>query len=338
LSLVILEDLLNYTGLITRMISFDNFAEPLNFVLAPLSYFYIIFGLYPEKKPNIWPHFVFFGFYLFYCIFYYAQPDAFKFNSFLYCYHPELPQLPVMLKFSPDPLGMRTFVNEMILVQIAFYLALSGKLLLTEYKKLGLRIWNLNSGNIGIYRNFALHVLAIALLVLIVKATFGRDIGDYFIASYCAFLLYLTSFSIINRSSFFSEALNENMVKYQKSSLNDHQKEEILLKLETVMTRDAYYRSNLASLSDISDRVNESQHRVSQVINEKTGMNFYSWLATYRIEEAKKVLSGPESMKLKIDEIAEMVGYNSKASFNKVFKTITGQTPSEFRNASRAKS
>lgn len=186
-----------------------------------------------------------------------------------------------------------------------------------------------------VYRNFTFHFLVIALIVIFVKVKFGRDIGDYFIASYCALLLYLTSFSIIKRSSFFNETHNEANIKYLKSSLNDQQKDEILEKLVVLMTKDYYYKSNLASLPDIADRINETQHRVSQVINEKTGLNFYTWLATYRIAEAQKVLSGSDAMKLKIEEIAEMVGYNSKASFNKVFKSLTGQTPSEFRNAAR---
>lgn len=338
LSLVILEILLNYTGLITRVIYLDNFAEPLNFILAPLFYFYVYFGLYPERKPKVWPHFAFFFLYLLYCFFYFAQPDAAKYNSYIFCYHPELPMPQIHYTFSPDPLGIRQYVNELILIQIGFYLSLAGRLLFIEYKKRGLNIWSFKNETIQVYRNFTFHFLVIALIVIFVKLKFGRDIGDYFIASYCAFLLYLTSFSIIKRSSFFNETLNESNVKYLKSSLNDQQKEEILEKLSALMTKEDYYKSNLASLSDIADRINETQHRVSQVINEKTGLNFYAWLATYRIEEARKVLSGPDSMKLKIEEIAEMVGYNSKASFNKVFKSLTGQTPSEFRNTAREKS
>lgn len=335
LSLSISEILLNYTGLITRIISFDNFAEPLNFALAPLFYFYVFFGLYPERTPKIWPHFLTFAVYLVYCLFYYLQPNEFKFNSYLYCYYPEISPAPLNLKFSPDPLGIRRFVNELTLLQLIGYLFFSCRILFAEYKKLGLKFFSPNQGHIRLYRNFTLHLLGIIVVFVVVKLKFGRDIGDYFIASYSAFLLYVASFSIVNRSSFFSESLNDNSVKYQKSSLGESQKDEILQKLETLMTRDYYYRNNLAALSDMADRVGESQHRVSQVINEKTGLNFYSWLAKYRIEEAKKILSGPDSMKLKIEEIAEMVGYNSKASFNKGFKTITGQTPSEYRNSSK---
>jgi len=336
LSLVISEILLNYTGLITRVIFLDNYAEPLNFALAPLFYFYIYLGLHPDQKPKVWPHFLIFAFYLLYCVFYYAQPDDFKFHSYTSGYHPELPQPGLNLKFSPDPLGIRKYIIVLTMLHFSIYLYLSGRILINEYRKLGLKIWSFKRENIRIYQDTIIHFVIATAIFSLVNLKIGRDIGDYFIASYCAFMLYMTSFSILKRSSFFSESFNESTTKYQKSSLNETQKDDILQKLEILMTRDFYYRNNMASLSEIADRVNESQHWVSQVINEKTGLNFYAWLAKYRIEEAKQILSGPDSMKLKIEEIGEIVGYNSKASFNKVFKTITGQTPSEFRNAAKS--
>lgn len=335
LSLVISEILLNYTGLIAKVIFLDNFSEPLNFALAPLFYFFIFFGLYPDRKPKIWPHFIVFAFYLLYCIFYYAQSNEFKYNSFISGYHPELRQTTLHLRFSPDPLDIRVYIYQLFLIQFAVYLFFASRILIHEYTKIGLKIWSFQKQNIQMYRNFTFHFLVVAVIVFLVYLKFGRDIGDYFVASYCAFMLYITSFTIVKRSSFFSETLNENVVKYQKSSLDEVQKDNILQRLDTLMARDKYYRNNMASLSDMGNRVNESQHRVSQVINEKTGLNFYAWLAKYRIEEAKQILSGPDSMKLKIEEIAEMVGYNSKASFNKVFKSITGETPSEFRNSAK---
>jgi AraC-like DNA-binding protein len=52
--------------------------------------------------------------------------------------------------------------------------------------------------------------------------------------------------------------------------------------------------------------------------------------AEYRVEEAKRLLR--EQRNVKVEEIAEQVGYNSKSSFNTAFKKLTGKTPSEFRS------
>jgi len=72
---------------------------------------------------------------------------------------------------------------------------------------------------------------------------------------------------------------------------------------------------------------------VSQVINEKLGKSFFELLASYRIEEAKTILSDAKKNNLTIEEISEMVGYNSKTAFNNAFKKLTGKTPSEFRKS-----
>ena len=53
-------------------------------------------------------------------------------------------------------------------------------------------------------------------------------------------------------------------------------------------------------------------------------------VAEYRVGEAKKLLK--DQPNIKVEEIAEQVGYNSKSSFNTVFKKLTGSTPSEFRS------
>ena len=84
------------------------------------------------------------------------------------------------------------------------------------------------------------------------------------------------------------------------------------------------------SLPDLAQKLNVSVHALSQAINEGLGKSFFEMVAVYRIEEAKRFLK--EQPNIKIEEIAEQVGYNSKSSFNTAFKKITGKTPSEFRS------
>jgi AraC-like DNA-binding protein len=69
------------------------------------------------------------------------------------------------------------------------------------------------------------------------------------------------------------------------------------------------------------------------VINEKLNKNFFELLASYRVEHAKKLIEMDKNSKLTVEELADMVGYNSKSSFNNAFKTITAQTPSEYRKS-----
>ena len=93
------------------------------------------------------------------------------------------------------------------------------------------------------------------------------------------------------------------------------------------------YTDSLISLAKISRKVGEPVYVVSQVINEKLNSTFYDWIAKYRVEEAKRMLSDAKTESYTIEQIAEEVGYNSKSAFNKAFKKFTGQTPSQFKNS-----
>jgi AraC-like DNA-binding protein len=61
--------------------------------------------------------------------------------------------------------------------------------------------------------------------------------------------------------------------------------------------------------------------------------NFFELLAYYRVEYAKKLIIDDRDIKLTVEELAEMVGYNSKSSFNIAFKKQTLITPSEYRKS-----
>jgi YesN/AraC family two-component response regulator len=73
-----------------------------------------------------------------------------------------------------------------------------------------------------------------------------------------------------------------------------------------------------------------SANNLSQVINEKTGFNFNDYINTFRVEEAKNILTSPEYQKLTIEAIAEKAGFNSKSPFYTAFKKHAGMTPKEF--------
>ncbi|MFQ3576182.1 MAG: AraC family transcriptional regulator [Cytophagales bacterium] len=81
------------------------------------------------------------------------------------------------------------------------------------------------------------------------------------------------------------------------------------------------------SLKDVSKACGISPRTISEVIAEKTGMNFKTYINQIRIIEAKRLLRETE---LQINEVAYNVGFNSPSNFNRVFKTIVGNSPSEY--------
>jgi AraC-like DNA-binding protein len=64
--------------------------------------------------------------------------------------------------------------------------------------------------------------------------------------------------------------------------------------------------------------------------------NFYGVINECRVREAEALLMQDDMNQLKIEVLGEMVGFQSKSSFNACFKKFTGLTPSEYRNKKRS--
>lgn len=92
----------------------------------------------------------------------------------------------------------------------------------------------------------------------------------------------------------------------------------------------AFLRSDI-SLDTLSEDLNISKHYFSQIFNVHIGKNFYSFLAEHRIHYALKLMQ-KGGIKLKMESLANECGFNSKTSFNRYFKGITGYTPLEYLN------
>jgi len=338
LSLSIFEEWLNNTGYIVKVLALSNFSEPLNFALTPLFYLYIRSSLNPDERRKDWVHFILTLIWMFYMIFYFIQPEEFKYNSYVETKHPNWSYLPALPIISDDPLGIRAYCNQLTVIQFLTYMIAGILLLLKRFRSLNQSLFKTDNELLIILRNTTIHIFLMILFFLVTKFYFGMrsDIGGYMVASYVSFMIYATSYQVLNRSDFFNDQgsfLYFPISKYQKSSLSEEHKALILAKIKREMEGNKYFTNNLASLSGLSKQINESSHHVSQVINEKLNKNFFELLAVYRVEYAKKLIKEDQEIKLTVEELAEMVGYNSKSSFNIAFKKHTLITPSEYRKS-----
>ncbi len=335
LSLIMFEGWLNYTSYIFKVLWLTNFSEPLNFVIAPLIYLFMTSQLGHKRNKKDWFHFIPFIVWFGYCLFFFFQEDVFKYNDNIGVMNLDIPYIQTTKVYTGDPLGIRNSVNLATIIHILMYIGVVAYRLFQSAKKRGESILRTNDKTLKSLRNSFYHFLIITTILIFVKITFESDVGDYLIFLYVCFMIFLTAFQIMNTSSYYREVssfLEGPVLKYKKSSLVEGQKDVILKRVVDQMKNEKFYASNSASLSDLSKRINESSHHVSQVINERLNQSFFELLATYRIDEAKAILKTDLGKKLTIEEIAERVGYNSKSAFNSAFKKITSQTPSQFRD------
>jgi AraC-like DNA-binding protein len=91
------------------------------------------------------------------------------------------------------------------------------------------------------------------------------------------------------------------------------------------------YKNNNLTLQDISEKLDISVHNLSQVLNNYLGQNFIDFINQYRVNAVKNKLTDKTNDHLKILTIAFDCGFNSKTSFNAIFKKYANMTPSEYR-------
>ena len=97
------------------------------------------------------------------------------------------------------------------------------------------------------------------------------------------------------------------------------------------MKKDKVYRDEKISLRSLAKKIGISPHLLSRILNEKLDSNFSTYINSYRVEEAKEILSNPGETKKTIITIGHEVGFNSMTAFFKTFKKFTGKTPKQYR-------
>lgn len=128
--------------------------------------------------------------------------------------------------------------------------------------------------------------------------------------------------------------INNVAAKEEKINILDKNgSDTVSQKLLKFMETEKPYLDEELSLQKLSSLMNISTHQLSQTINQALHTNFYKFVNAYRIEDVQKKLRDPEFEKYSILGIAFESGFNSKSTFNKIFKEETGMTPSEFKKS-----
>jgi AraC-like DNA-binding protein len=119
--------------------------------------------------------------------------------------------------------------------------------------------------------------------------------------------------------------------KYSQSKLTNPEKDYIMTRLASLMSSgETPFLNPEISLNKLSTSINVSPKQLSQVINEKTGLNFNEYINSFRIDYAIEILHTSDYNVFTIDAIARKAGFNSKTSFYNAFKKSTGLTPRKY--------
>ncbi len=119
--------------------------------------------------------------------------------------------------------------------------------------------------------------------------------------------------------------------RYRGSPLGDERAAEYGARLEKAMEAERAFLDPEMTLGRLSAKTGIPAKQLSQLVNERYGLNFNDFINRRRIEEAKRLLLDPASRGYKLLRIAFESGFNSKSVFNAAFRKHAGASPSEFR-------
>jgi len=120
--------------------------------------------------------------------------------------------------------------------------------------------------------------------------------------------------------------------KTVKTGLGSDKMEDIVQRITQLMEREKLYQETELTLQQLAAKLEVPNYQVSQALNEGMKKSFYDLVNGYRVEEAKRLLADPENRNYTILSVGFEAGFNSKTTFNTVFKKFSGLTPTAYRD------
>lgn len=239
--------------------------------------------------------------------------------------------------FTGDPKFF--IILSLMLVSILFYFGW-GLLMLKHYRQ---RIRNYYSYTDSIELNWMKVLLTSAIIVYaLIHIVFGiavfKGIAPFTILQkasfgFAALYILVLGFYGLRQGDVFSSGkpmldLERSHIPVNQPGNRDGSFVQELLKF---MKEKKPFLDPDINLAGLAQQLSVTPEYLSGILNGSLRMNFFDFINRYRVEEFKERCLNPENSKLSILGIAFDSGFNSKATFNRVFKTLTGFTPGEYK-------
>lgn len=307
--------------------------HPFPLLHGPFLYLYVLFSVKSVQRFQWWNYLHFAPAVLFYL---YMIPFLF--------FYTEEQKLMVNHGVIDDYSGFITFSIFAFIISGISYVAVSYRLL-KRYNTLTRQNFafsdsiDLNWLKLFIWGMGVIFIVATIVIILEegIGVAFGFNTDPIFFVLIIAFIFYL-GYSGIRHKNIFTEQINENprivepktSGEYKRSGLKDEDAEQYHKQLIRLMETEKPYLEPKLTLSSLADELEISANHLSQVINQCEEKNFFDFVNSYRVKEYKERATDPAYQNFSILAIALDSGFNSKSSFNQVFKKFTGKTPSQY--------
>jgi AraC-like DNA-binding protein len=149
------------------------------------------------------------------------------------------------------------------------------------------------------------------------------------------FLTILLSVFTIQRPHLFSENenLNQNVANRQSATLSEEEQKTNKMDYEFLanyLNAEKPYLKTDLKMQDLVEATGLSYKRISELFNNEFNKSFFDVMNEFRLQEAMRLMAEKFHIQHTLPYLAERAGFNSKTTFNRIFKKYTGQTPSDY--------
>ncbi len=230
------------------------------------------------------------------------------------------------------------WLNILISLQIAIYLVVVLVLYHNYQKRLKGVQSNISPVQDRWVKIFIFGYLAAYLVTILCRAGLylHHQLGELFIfTSFLAFFLYflLLFYKAITHPDIFMKT--EERPEARTNTIPKQEAHSLLKVVHDYMIQREPFLNPDLSLKQLASELKIPERLLSGVINQYRNQNFYDFVNSYRISKAQRMLTDDTFKRKTVLEILYDSGFNSKSSFNQVFKKITGLTPTEFKRTQR---
>ena len=116
-------------------------------------------------------------------------------------------------------------------------------------------------------------------------------------------------------------------------SYDTQEMKELQIALDELMRKDRPFLNEDLTLTSLAQSLKVPDKKLSTLLNQNMETSFYNYINGLRVDWVKRKLALPESNNYTILSIAYDCGFKSKSSFNRIFKNISGLSPSDYRKS-----
>jgi len=121
--------------------------------------------------------------------------------------------------------------------------------------------------------------------------------------------------------------------KYRNSPLSEQEEKDIISRLKKCMEQDKAYLDSELRIGSLSKQLDIPVNHLSQAINQQLQQNFFEFINSYRVTEARQIIESPSIPNLNLLNIALETGFNNKTTFLNAFRKSFQMTPSEYKKS-----